>query len=784
MLPDKLDRKVPTWDSWWGPGGMRLVSKLPSSLFSSIDIVSFAKNLLFTPEISQKEADIFWSIFDTSREKLCILLSDRQILAANQTYIEEYWLQEKKSYSCDTVSHPETWCAVGDHPCPMGRMLSSWWSFDVDDHIHTRKDWSRWVDVVNVVRLPMQLYTKMPTEFRKRLMPLIGEMWDKPLVLHRAKSAVSRALGQWQGVEKISGNPDADVDVWLILIKLSKRLADAYAEIERVLSLQSDFIANISHEIRTPINGIIWLLSILRDLKDLNEGQEEFTQIEESSRHLLRLISDILDFSKIQKRQLEIENTNFNFLNLFNSLTATFTASIKEKQIDLKCIISEKIPEYMIWDPTRLRQILDNLISNAIKFTEKWWSIEIKCLSGELWIYFEVCDNWIWISAENQEKIFARFNQADTSTTRKYWWTWLGLSIVRQLVNLMWWNIELTSEEGQWSKFYFTLPLKIWKKQEQGLKLDESWDLLKWKKILLVDDNPVNQKVLGGTLIKMGIEVTIANNWKEAVKLFQCGVFDLVFMDAHMPVMDGFKAAEKIREKELGTNSNVPIIACTADATDANILHCKGSGMTDFIWKPIDRALLKGVLQSFLIEGAKKETVQEIKFRLRNNANLALLEDRSGEDGWKEGVSLEPELKLSIENTSNQSWNKLDRDKTSLNIVYFPDHNLKTLDSRVLRWLMTTIKNHKIVQAPLLMPSLLLDWLGALIVNSRAMNDDNSLAVIRIIASSNSNVPVFLYWANDECDYGKVLSRLGFSNVNHTENVAEIKYWVQFLSQW
>ncbi|WP_179295571.1 ATP-binding protein [Bacillus sp. FJAT-45350] len=400
-------------------------------------------------------------------------------------------------------------------------------------------------------------------------------------------------------------------NVYFILVSRNRteiELKHAKEEAEQANQAKSQFLARMSHEIRTPMNAILGVEELLSDLPQSSDEKKYLHMLRRNGEHLLKLINDVLDFSKMEANETKVLTEPLDLYKLIEETVDMFKLTVKNKDVTITHHIDNDVPKKIVGDQNRLIQVLINLIGNAVKFTHEG-SIDINVSVNGTILHFSVIDTGVGIPEDQLENIFDSFKQVDTSNSREYGGTGLGLTISKELVKLMEGDIFVQSEVGKGSCFTFTIPVRLAESTkttetqvtETSFLLNETAAAnISEKKVLIVDDSVDNLTLIKAFLKKEAIQLTTAENGLEAFELVKKNKYDLVFMDIQMPIMDGFESLLKIREmeKEEG-REQTPIIACTAHALESDKQQCLSLGFNGYVSKPLKKQVLKETIEKY-----------------------------------------------------------------------------------------------------------------------------------------------------------------------------------------
>lgn len=470
---------------------------------------------------------------------------------------------------------------------------------------------------------------------------------------------VMRLRAALQQIEK--ANVELEEKVWLRTLSLQQLNSELEVERQKAEAAnlaKTEFVANISHELRTPMNGILGMAQLILNTELSHKQRQQLTILYDSGKILLNIINELLDLSKIEAGKMELENIPFYFLRLLEDSVALLRIRAQEKSLSLEVQADDNFPQQVMGDKNRLRQVMLNLVGNAIKFTEQG-GVTVKVIRQNVadnYIHLKVfvIDTGIGIPQPQLPHLFDKFHQVDASTSRKFGGTGLGLYICRQLIELMGGQIGVETEEGNGCAFWFTLALQIVEIENTSLFVSQQGNIeleevflkptplsiyppqhhadLQQPHILLVEDDKINQMVAQMTLDELGCQVEIANHGQEAIDMIANGHYDLVLMDVHMPVLNGYEATQHIRQCEQQTDTHLPIIAMTADVITSDLDKCLQAGMDDALAKPVAKNYLEDILNKWLKTPTTNQNYQGNILLVEDNETNQLVEKMMLED--------------------------------------------------------------------------------------------------------------------------------------------------------
>jgi signal transduction histidine kinase/CheY-like chemotaxis protein/HPt (histidine-containing phosphotransfer) domain-containing protein len=431
--------------------------------------------------------------------------------------------------------------------------------------------------------------------------------------------------------------------------KLQKAMEDA----ESASRAKSEFMANMSHEIRTPLNSIMGFAEQMANTR-LNTEQQKYTElIEESSEHLLSIVNEILILLKLGAGGVYIEEIPFDLNNLFNEVHNTFRIRAQKKSLNMNFQIGKEVPEVLIGDPVRLKQVMINLVSNALKFTQfgyiRWTARAEEQEDGRLFLHIRVKDTGIGIKKEEMDSIFYPFQQADSSVTRKFGGSGLGLTIVKKLVELQGGKIHVSSKEGKGTEFRFMVPYGIGNKQdlpEEERLYEPDRNLLNGIRVLIADDDETNQILACTILDRWKVKYDVANDGEEALRCLEKYRYDVVLMDIHLPRVSGMEVVKKVRSEENHPNVDTKFIAVTANIIKSDIRAYMDAGMDNYLIKP------------YREEGLFNKVCNVLKLKRTSGVINKELEGKTELDGYNESKPYDLNDLINVSRGDIQFYNK------------------------------------------------------------------------------------------------------------------------------
>ena len=421
-----------------------------------------------------------------------------------------------------------------------------------------------------------------------------------------------------------------------VLVKAREAALEAAA-------VKTEFVTNVSHELRTPLSGVIGVTGLLL-ATSLDDTQKEYARtIEGSARELLAIIDEILAFSRTESGPIELEAIDFDIRALVGEVEGAFAEAAAAKELELACLVEDGVPYGLRGDPVRVREALNHLMANAVKFTAEGTVVLRASLAGagptEAVVRFDVTDTGIGVAADAQARLFRPFSQADGSSSRKYGGTGLGLALAKRVVEAMGGEIGVRSQPGYGSTFWFTARFGLREGVDRALPRVPASARSGRPRILVVEDNAVNQKVAMAMLENLGYQPEVAGNGLEAVEACSRIAYDAVFMDCQMPEMDGFKAAAWIRQRE-GADRRVPIIALTASVMQGDRERCLAAGMDDYLGKPARMQSLDSTLRKWIPHMGERAASSNASYSLPPEHPLRVLEQQGRGEVVKEIIDL------------------------------------------------------------------------------------------------------------------------------------------------
>jgi PAS domain S-box-containing protein len=399
-------------------------------------------------------------------------------------------------------------------------------------------------------------------------------------------------------------------------------LKKAFSEAEESKKMKDRFLTNMSHEMRTPINGILGMAQLLEESGLTGEQHDYLEELRLSSETLQAIVNDILEFNFIESGALNLESRKFSIRKHLNQIFDTLKERAEKKNLKMEMVVSDKVPEYLVGDVVRFSQILMHVIGNAIKFTKNG-SVNVFVRKLELSterapIEVKVQDTGIGIPRDLLDNVFESFNKAARFSTYKYGGTGLGLAISDQLVRRMDGKMEVESKEGHGTTFTVSIPFEVYQKMDAGpadIQPEDDVSAVTGARVLVVDDYMINRRIVKGILEKMGNEVYEAEDGEKALKMIADNDYSIILMDVHMPGMGGLETTRKIREMEDPAKRNIPVVAITASVLERDIKECREAGMDDFIAKPFTKGELTNRVKLYVENERQPEAGRPSVFR-------------------------------------------------------------------------------------------------------------------------------------------------------------------------